>query len=328
MSPRTDNLDSHACRGPYAIALDVGGTALKAGVITVDGRILLRTDTPTLPDRPPQAIEADLFRLHRRCTAWLAESTGGAKRQGSPVAAAISLPGLRSPDGRAIARADNLPTLNGYPLIANLRRKLGDHLVVDSDSRLAALADYQLGAGGGAARLAVATIGTGIGVAILIDGRPLPVTGLGRIEIESPIPAGSSPQTAPLEKLASAAALDRAVRQAAAADLEHDAIRAAIASGRGEASSAIRRWADALAAGIRAWHREYKLERVTIAGGLALYGEPLLHVIHTAVREHFTPDPAPDVLFSPLGPNAPLVGAALSALRVLGADTIHSLGRS
>jgi predicted NBD/HSP70 family sugar kinase len=91
---------------------------------------------------------------------------------------------------------------------------------------------------------------------------------------------------------------------------------------------AVRRWADALAAGIHAWHREYSLDRVTIAGGLTLYGEPLLRVIHTAARERFTPDSAPAVSFSPLGPNAPLVGAALSALRVLPTDSIQPLDRS
>jgi glucokinase len=323
MSPCADELDPD--RGPerYAIALDLGGTALKAGVITADARILFRIEVPTLPDRPPQAIQADLLALHQRCAAWVAESVGGANRSYRPAATGIALPGLRTPDGRAVARADNLPTLNGYPLIANLRSKLGDGLVVDSDSRLGALADYHLGAGRRVARLAVATIGTGIGVAILIDGRPLPITGLGRIEIESPVRAASSPRTAPLEQHASAAALDRAVRQVAGAGLDYDDIRAAIAGGRGEVSLSIRRWADALAAGIHAWHREYDLERVTIAGGLTLYGEPLLHAIRAAVREYLTSDAAPDVLFSPLGHNAPLLGAALSALGVLHADESH-----
>lgn len=304
---------------PRALALDVGGTSLKAGLVTSDGRMLFRAETPTRPQRPPEQIERDLIGLHDRVATCGPRRFGRAGDTLGDMPLGLALPGLLSSDGQTVARADNLPTLNGYPLVARLRRRWGPGLFVGADCLLAALADRALGAGRGASRLIVATVGTGVGAAVLIDGRPIPAALLGQVAIEVPGGVASSPRRVRLETVASSAALDRAVRRAAGAELDHEAIGAAIASGAPAVRAAVRRWAAALAAGFGAWNRQYDAERIVIAGGLTAYGPSVLEAIRSACRE-LLPGAAPfEVEFSPLGRDAALIGAGLSALGTVGA---------
>ena len=307
----------------HALALDVGGTSLKAGLVTADSRLLCRTDTPTRQQRPPDQIERDLIDLRDRVAASGARQLGRASGSLADVPVGLALPGLLSPDGQAIARADNLPTLNGYPLVARLRGRWGPGLVVGADCLLAALADHALGAGRGASRLCVAVIGTGVGAAVLIDGRPIPAALLGQVEIEVPGGVASSARRVRLEAVASGAALDRAVRRATGAELDHEAIGAAIESGAPAVRAALRQWAAALAAGFDAWNRQYGVDRMVIAGGVTAYGPGVLEAIRSTCRELLPGPTRFKVEFSPLGRDAALIGAGLNALGTVEVGTAN-----
>ena len=298
---------------PRALALDVGGTWLKAGLVAADGRLLHRLSLPTKPQRPPQQIEQDLIALHDRLVACHARILDRDAPSLPPPPTGLALPGLLSPDRQAVARADHLPALNGYPLIAHLRRRWGPGLSVGADCLRAAVADHAFGAGRGISRLVVASFGTGVGAAVLIDGQPTCSTLLGQVEIDVPATAGAASNRAPLDTVACAAALDRAVRRAAGAELDFDAIHAAVEGGTPAQRAAVRHWAAALAAGLAAWHRRYRLQRAVIAGGVTAYGPALLECIRSACRQLHLEETF-DVHFSPLGCDAALIGAGLAAL--------------
>ncbi len=71
-----------------------------------------------------------------------------------------------------IHNPDTLPWFSGFDLATMLRAELGVPVVIDNDAVTAAFGEYHYGAGRGFRRLLVVTLGTGIGVAFLLDGRP------------------------------------------------------------------------------------------------------------------------------------------------------------
>ncbi len=95
---------------------------------------------------------------------------------GGADAVGLALPGTLSRDQRGIQYAANIPGLtlsDQAPVVLTevLGGRLGtSNLVGDNDAACAALAEWQLGAGRGAATLLQITWGTGIGTALVVKG--------------------------------------------------------------------------------------------------------------------------------------------------------------
>jgi polyphosphate glucokinase len=142
--------------GPSTLAIDIGGTRLKAGILAATGRMTagpVRVDTPR-PATPTAVVEA-LVRLV------------------APLGAfdriAIGFPGVVR-DGLVLT-APNLGTAawHGYPLAATLARQLGAPVRLANDATVQGL--------GVIARRGlecVITLGTGMGFALFENGRPAP----------------------------------------------------------------------------------------------------------------------------------------------------------
>jgi glucokinase len=71
-----------------------------------------------------------------------------------------------------IRNPDTLLWFSGFDLAKMLGAELGVPVVIDNDAVTAAFGEYRYGAGRGFGRLLVVTLGTGIGVAFLLYGRP------------------------------------------------------------------------------------------------------------------------------------------------------------
>ena len=67
---------------------------------------------------------------------------------------------------------DTLPGFTGFPLVAGLQRRLGVPVTIDNDAMVAAIAEQRIGAARKASRLLMVTLGTGVGVALVVDGKP------------------------------------------------------------------------------------------------------------------------------------------------------------
>jgi glucokinase len=67
---------------------------------------------------------------------------------------------------------DTLPGLTGIRLVAELKRRLKVPVTIDNDAMVAAIAEQRIGAGKTASRMLMVTLGTGIGVALVVDGQP------------------------------------------------------------------------------------------------------------------------------------------------------------
>jgi len=141
---------------PLTLAIDVGGTGLKAGILTTDDRMIAgpdRTDTPH-PSAPAAVMDA---------LATIVQPLGKFAR------ISVGFPGVVRA-GRVIT-APNLGTdvWHGYHLTDELTQRFG------APARLANDATVQgLGVIKGHDLECVITLGTGMGFALFEDGRPAP----------------------------------------------------------------------------------------------------------------------------------------------------------
>jgi glucokinase len=178
-----------------ALCVDLGGTRSRAA------RFSAACEAELLGDWP---APADLEAFRRRIGSLI--DAHGASRIG------VAVPGLAS--GSVCVWAPNLPYLDGVDLA---RMFSGVRIALGNDARLALLAEAAHGAARDASNVILVAIGTGIGSAVLADGRI--VHGRGGVAASfgwaSADPADpGDPALGWLERNASGTALDAMARRA------------------------------------------------------------------------------------------------------------------
>jgi len=133
--------------------VDVGGTRIKA-VRLVAHRVVDRAERPT-PVTDEEVVAA---------IAELALSLG----EGDPLG--VGLAALVDVETGTLVWGPHLPG-EGVAVAEPLRRRLGVDVTVDNDANLAALAESRIGAAAGADPVVMLTLGTGIGMGIVIGGQ-------------------------------------------------------------------------------------------------------------------------------------------------------------
>jgi len=146
------------------IGVDIGGTKVAAGVVDGDGRISSQVRTPMAANG---SAEAGLAAVTAAVDALLRDHGGLATIGGIGICA----PGPLDPNAGLVINPPNLPCWRNYPLVAEMGRIYSAPARLDNDGNAAALAEYLWGAGRGYRNVFYATIGTGIGTGIVLDGR-------------------------------------------------------------------------------------------------------------------------------------------------------------
>lgn len=145
-------------RKGLAIGIDIGGTKVAAGVVDAEGRILSEARRST-PGNDPRAVERVILEL--------VEELGKDHRIWS---VGIGAAGWMDLDGGTVLFSPHLAWRN-EPLRDNLQRLLRRPVLLANDADAAAWAEWRFGAGRGEDRLVCITLGTGIGGAMVMDGR-------------------------------------------------------------------------------------------------------------------------------------------------------------
>src|SRR5512143_3276136 len=167
--------------GPYAIGIDIGGTYTKAGLVAGDGTV---SDLTRFPTASHVDSAGYLSRLRALVSDWSKEQ---------PLGIGLSLPGFLAPDGRSIQFNPNTPSLVGVDFVS-LFEASRLPVRIEQDLNTPALSEHSFGAGQGSKRFMAATMGTGAGVGVILDGELLRFTGncagdTGHIIIEPDGPA-------------------------------------------------------------------------------------------------------------------------------------------
>jgi glucokinase len=144
----------------HAIGIDIGGTKIAGALVDPDGTIIREARVPT-PGADPDAISDAVVGLIEELSEGVAV-----------VAAGVAAAGFVDADRAKIVYAPNLAWRN-EPFKAKLESKLDIPVFIDNDANAAGWAEYRFGAGRGYRHMVMLTIGTGVGGAIITDGRLL-----------------------------------------------------------------------------------------------------------------------------------------------------------
>ena len=312
-----------------AVGIDVGGTRIKGGLVDDDGA-LLDVRVRSTPGRSAPAAEVEDV-----ITALVGDLTGlAAARRWDVAAVGVGAAGFVDARRGTVVFAPHL-SWRDEPLQERLGRRLDRPVLVDNDAHAAAWAEHRFGAGRGESHLVMLTLGTGIGGAILTDGRlQRGRHGLaGEFGHQQLVPDGRRCECGNRgcwEQYASAGVLARTAREIVQAGGEHATALARACGGdpgllRGEHVTQaaqegdpaareiladVGRWLGTGLAGVVA---ALDPGTVVIGGGAGLAGELLLGPARESLARRLVGRghrPLPVVVAASLGASAGLVGAA------------------
>lgn len=141
-----------------SIGIDIGGTKILGALVDPEGKIVteLRVPSPAQdPDLMIDTVVGLIEELTKRATDVIA---------GVGVAAA----GFIDADQSNILYAPNLNWRN-EPMRERLQNKVSHSVFIENDANAAGWAEYKFGAGRGSKDMAMLTLGTGVGGAIIAD---------------------------------------------------------------------------------------------------------------------------------------------------------------
>jgi glucokinase len=281
------------------LGIDVGGMTAKLGVVDPAGQIRGRAAVPTGFDLTAEALVDQLA----EASAPLLEE---ARAAGLDVrTAGLALPGMLNPDRSAVRNVTNLPGLNHAPLRDHLAGRLNLAVALDNDACSAALGEYRYGAGHGAARLLVVTVGTGIGAGMVVDGAAFRTSqgclgDPGHVIVAPDGPRCGCGGRGCIEVMAAAPAISRAASAAAASDpnsalrplpppIEVRDVARLAASGDPAARRVLAEAGRWLGQGLASLVHIFSPDRLLIGGGVAEAGDLLLEPLRAAVFEYGMP---------------------------------------
>ena len=307
--------------------IDLGGTAIKAGLVTENGEIIARSSRETKAGRPAE----DLFRDMAGCLEEAAGKAGLAIREICSVG--IGIPGFAdNRQGMGFA-CDNLSP-DPIPFRSGMQEILDRPVRLINDANAAAWGESRFGAGKGADSCVLLTLGTGVGCGIIIGGKPL--TGhwgrageAGHMVIAADGVPCYCGRRGCLEQYCSATALVRAAGQAGAAfpdsalgrlakenpgQISAKAVADLAREGDLQAGMVFGEFVRYLALAADTLIKLLDPEAVLIGGGVSHAGSFLLDAVKERIPtgEMGNVRPLPKIALAELGNDAGLIGAALA----------------
>lgn len=158
----------------YYATVDIGGTAIKYGILREDGRFVLKRETPTLA---MQRRGPGIVRCVEDCIA-------EAMHEYPAAGIAVSTAGMVDPErGEIFHSAPLIPDWTGTKLKAQLEENFRLPCEVENDVNCAGLAESRSGAGKGKRICLCLTIGTGIGGCLVLDHKVYHGAGNSALEV-------------------------------------------------------------------------------------------------------------------------------------------------
>lgn len=310
----------------HVIAVDLGGTHIRAAAVDERGRLSHRHATPTDPGRGFQDVIVRMGELILR----IASDAGVT----DAVPVGVAAPGPLNPRTGTVLYTPNLPGWRDVPLVAMLEERVGGPMYLANDGNCAALGERRYGCAQGIDDLVYLALGTGVGGGIvsggvLVDG----VRGLGaevgHVSVAMDGPRCTCGSVGCLEAFVSGWAIKREaeavattadgdllLRLAGDGELHAGIVKAAADQGDPAAHLILDRAGRALGAAMGAFTNIFNPRMIVIGGGVAALGEHLLGPARRTMQAHSFIDMRADVrvTYSSLGRDTGLYGAAALAL--------------
>ncbi|MCA1620515.1 MAG: ROK family protein [Acidobacteria bacterium] len=304
----------------HYVGVELCAGSARAALVGEDGRVVAT--------REAALAAVDLGAQVARLVAELRDA-GGAR----VAAVGVGVPGLVNPGTGRVVISSDLPSVVREDLRESLSQATGLPVALDNDANAGAMGEYAAGAGRGSRNMFYVTIGTGIGGALILDGRLWRGASgfageFGHITIDPEGVDCSCGNVGCLETVASAPNIvrrthERLMRDSTsslsrlglnknftAADIAHEA-----KGGDDFAAMMMARTGRYIGTGLAAVINLLNTERVVLGGGVMGAGELILNpVIEEARRRSFQPNfESTQIVAATLGADAVPIGAALLA---------------
>jgi glucokinase len=305
---------------PATLAIDLGGTRIKAGIV-LGNSVKLQRIAPTEDEHGFARVLRNMVALGEELLhEWPASAIG------------LSLPAIVDAErGTVVDIRKSLLGLIDYPLAERLSERFQLPVALENDARLYGLGEMVAGAGQGVENMVCLTLGTGVGCCVVRNGRILRgrqgtggILG-GHLTIETYGPQCTCGNIGCVEALCRAAGLVGEVTERLATDPGHafhdiaqltpEIIFAAAAAGDPLACAARAAYVRHLSAAVVSYIHVYDPDLVLLGGGMMHAAEQLLPSVQAYVRAHAwtIPSGRVSVRAGALGDQAALVGAAVLA---------------
>ncbi|MGH9190378.1 MAG: ROK family protein [Acidimicrobiales bacterium] len=283
-----------------ALAIDIGGTKMAAGLVTSDGELVSTQTVPTRKDLDGEALFGELLALSGRVLGAADESV---------AVCGVGCGGPMTAGGEEVSPL-NIASWRRFPLRARLADALGVAVFVDNDAKALAVGEGWRGAAAGISHFVAMVVSTGVGGGIVLDGRLLDGAAgnaghIGHVVVEPEGRACTCGGRGCLEAEASGSAIAAVTGRPAREAPPDVVVRTGMLVGRAVASVA----------------NLLDLGLAVVAGSVALgFGAPFFAAaqaeIEVRARLEFSRQAC--ILPAGLGADGPLVGAAAVGWRAVG----------
>ncbi len=285
------------------LAIDIGGTTAKMGLLREDGTILARQEVSVCFDRYETPVLNTVSAAAAGFLAQQAVSVSGI---------AVSATGqIDTALGIVAGTNGKIPNYEGSPIKERLEKQFGVPVWVLNDANAAALGECFLGAGKGCRDVLMVTLGTGVGGGLVLDGR---VYGgsrgfageLGHFTLYQDGTPCACGKRGCYENYASTTAL---LRKSGAANGKE--LFARVRAGDAQAREALDAWLDDVAAGLTGLIHIFNPQLVLVGGGVSVQEELLIEPLRRKVLAGVMPRFAEGLKLerAVLGNDAGMIGA-------------------
>ena len=278
------------------LAIDIGGTMIKYGLVSSDGKILSTDKIKTESSKGLNNILNKIDNIFKRY------------KENNPVGIAVSGTGqINGMIGKVIGGNPIIPNWIGTNLVKILEEKYNLPIVLENDVNCVALGEKWIGAGKDLSNFICLTIGTGIGGGIILNnqlfrGENFVAGEFGHILIKK----------GEFEQFASTTALIRLVKERTEKTLNGKEIFDLEKKEIVEYQEVISEWIENLTDGLSSIVYCFNPANIILGGGVIEQGEPLINRIKNSLFKKIGPQfkEKLNIIQAKLGNNAGMIGAS------------------
>lgn len=278
------------------LAIDIGGTMIKYGLVSSDGEILLTDKIETEAEKGLENILNKIDNIFKRY------------KENNPVGIAVSGTGqINGIIGKVIGGNPIIPNWIGANLVKILEEKYNLPAVLENDVNCVAFGEKWIGAGKDLSNFICLTIGTGIGGGIILNnqlfrGENFVAGEFGHILIKK----------GEFEQFASTTALIRLVKERTGKTLNGKEIFDLEKKEIVEYQEVISEWIENLTDGLSSIVYCFNPANIILGGGVIEQGEPLINRIKDSLFKKIGPQfkEKLNIIQAKLGNNAGMIGAS------------------
>lgn len=289
------------------LGIDLGGTAIKLGRFSKNGTCLAALNVPTPQPSTPEAVLATVV-----------DAITQIDPANQIAAIGVGTPGPADATGRIARVAINLAGWHDVPLADWLEAKVGRPAMIANDANCAGLGEAWLGAGRWYNNLILLTLGTGVGGAIILDGKLFvghhgTAGELGLITLNPDGPACNSGNQGSLESYTSVPAIRRRT------GMEPEELGMLAMAGDSQALEFWQSYGRDLGAGLASLIYVLTPEAIIIGGGISASADFFFPSVWAEIERRVLPSSRAglQLLKAELGNQAGIVGAAKLAWQMI-----------